>query len=87
VFFVLGLPSSVSRDANAKIPLLGKLVMATQPILVSRENSKNKSYVIEEIKRRAKADSDWPQTLVFPEGTTTNRTCLITFKPGKLKEI
>ena len=26
--------------------------------------------------------SGWPQTLVFPEGTTTNRTCLITFKPG-----
>lgn len=82
VFFVLGLPCSVSRDANAKIPMLGRLVAVTQPILVSREDSRNKSNTIEEIKRRAKPGSGWPQTLIFPEGTTTNRTCLITFKPG-----
>lgn len=82
VFFVLGLPGSVSRDANAKIPLIGKLVMATQPILVSREDAKNKSKTIDEIGKRAAPGSGWPQTLVFPEGTTTNRTCLITFKPG-----
>lgn len=82
VFFVLGLPSSVSKDANAKIPLIGRLILSTQPILVSREDSKNKSHTINEIKKRASPQSEWPQTLVFPEGTTTNRTCLITFKPG-----
>lgn len=82
VFFVLGLPSSVSRDANAKIPLLGRLVLATQPILVSREDRKNKSRTIEEIKKRAFPESGWPQVLIFPEGTTTNRSGLITFKPG-----
>lgn len=82
VFFVLGLPSGVSRVENARIPFMGPLLKATQPILVSREDSKNKFQVIEEIKRRAAPDSDWPQLLVFPEGTTTNRSCLITFKPG-----
>lgn len=82
VFFVLGLPSSVSRDENAKNFLLGRLVLATQPILVSRKDKANKTNTIEEIKRRAKPGSGWPQTLIFPEGTTTNRTCLITFKPG-----
>ena len=82
VFFVLGLPSGVSRVENARIPFMGPLLKAIQPILVSREDSKNKLHVIEEIKKRAAPESDWPQLLVFPEGTTTNRSCLITFKPG-----
>jgi lysophosphatidylcholine acyltransferase / lyso-PAF acetyltransferase len=82
VFFILGLPSGVSRIENARIPFMGPLVRAIQPILVSREDSQNKILVIEEIKKRAAPDSDWPQLLVFPEGTTTNRSCLITFKPG-----
>lgn len=82
VFFVLGLPSGVSRSENAKLPIAGYLVKALQPILVTREDSKNKLFTIEEIKRRSDPGSDWPQLLVFPEGTTTNRTCLIAFKPG-----
>ena len=53
IFFVLGLPGSVSRDENRQIPLIGRLVMATQPILVSRMDRANKSYTIDEIKRRA----------------------------------
>ncbi len=71
------------RSANEKIPLLGYLVKALQPISVSREDSKNKLFVINEIKVRTDLKSEWPdQLLVFPEGTTTNRSCLITFKPG-----
>jgi lysophosphatidylcholine acyltransferase/lyso-PAF acetyltransferase len=64
VFFILGLPSSVSRSENAKLPFLGKVVAATQPILVTREDSKNKLFTIEEIKRRTNPENDWPQLLV-----------------------
>lgn len=82
VIIVVGLPSGVSRSENAKIPLVGRLVKCMQPILVNREDTKNKLNTIEEIKRRADPNSEWSQIIVFPEGTTTNRTCLITFKPG-----
>ncbi len=82
VFFVLGLPSAVSRVENARIPFIGALVRAAQPILVQREDHKNKLQVINEIKKRSAPNADWPQLVIFPEGTTTNRSCLITFKPG-----
>ena len=65
VFFVLGLPSSVSRSENAKIPFVGKLVAASQPILVTREDSKNKLFTSEEIIRRTDPETDWPQLLVI----------------------
>lgn len=79
---MLGLPSGVSRLENASLPFLGHLARACQPIFVDRNDASNKLSTIEEIKRRSDPHSDWPQCLVFPEGTTTNRTCLITFKPG-----
>jgi lysophosphatidylcholine acyltransferase/lyso-PAF acetyltransferase len=82
VIIILGLPSGLSRAENAKFPLLGRLVKSVQPILVNRNDTKNKQATIDEVKRRADPNSDWPQVIVFPEGTTTNRTCLISFKPG-----
>jgi hypothetical protein len=84
-FFVLGLPTGVSKSDNANLPIIGRLVKAAQMILVTRENKQNKQSTIDEIKRRSAPDSDWPQVLIFPEGTTTNRSCLITFKPGRTK--
>jgi hypothetical protein len=82
VFFILGLPSSVSRAENANLPIIGRLVRALQPILVTRTDKSNKMQTINEIKKRAARDSEWPQVVLFPEGTTTNHSCLITFKPG-----
>jgi len=55
---------------------------AFQFILVSRQDTKNKLLAINEIETRTSADSNWPQLLIFPEGTTTNRSCLISFKHG-----
>ena len=31
---------------------------------------------------RSSPSEDWQQVLIFPEGTCTNRSCLITFRPG-----
>lgn len=79
---VAGLPSLVSRNENAQTPLVGRLLRALQPVLVSRVDPDSRKNTINEIKKRATSGGQWPQILVFPEGTCTNRSCLITFKPG-----
>uniref|UniRef100_P0C1Q3 Lysophosphatidylcholine acyltransferase 2 n=1 Tax=Rattus norvegicus TaxID=10116 RepID=PCAT2_RAT len=79
---VAGLPSLVSRNENAQTPLVGRLLRALQPVLVSRVDPDSRKNTINEIKKRAMSGGEWPQILVFPEGTCTNRSCLITFKPG-----
>ncbi|XP_043836519.1 lysophosphatidylcholine acyltransferase 2 isoform X2 [Dromiciops gliroides] len=79
---VAGLPSIVSRTENAYVPLIGRVLRAVQPVLVSRVDPDSRKTTINEIRRRATSRGEWPQLLVFPEGTCTNRTCLITFKPG-----
>uniref|UniRef100_A0A2K5DJ91 Lysophosphatidylcholine acyltransferase 2 n=1 Tax=Aotus nancymaae TaxID=37293 RepID=A0A2K5DJ91_AOTNA len=79
---VAGLPSMVSRNENAHVPLIGRLLRAVQPVLVSRVDPDSRKNTINEIIKRATSGGEWPQILVFPEGTCTNRSCLITFKPG-----
>ncbi|XP_040838624.1 lysophosphatidylcholine acyltransferase 2 isoform X1 [Ochotona curzoniae] len=79
---VAGLPSMVSRNENAQTPLIGRLLRALQPVLVSRVDPDSRKNTINEIRKRATSEGQWPQILVFPEGTCTNRSCLITFKPG-----
>ncbi len=81
-FVAIGMPCGVSRIENAQIPLVGLIIKCLQPIFVTRENSRKKEAVINEIKKRVERTSPWPQLFVFPEGTTTNRKCLISFKPG-----
>ncbi|KAB0351675.1 hypothetical protein FD754_016532 [Muntiacus muntjak] len=77
-----GLPSIVSRNENVQAPLIGRILRALQPVLVSRVDPDSRKNTINEIIRRATSGGEWPQILVFPEGTCTNRSCLITFKPG-----
>ncbi|XP_013982759.1 lysophosphatidylcholine acyltransferase 2 isoform X1 [Salmo salar] len=57
-------------------------VRCLQPVLVSRQDPDSRKNTIMEIDSRAKSGGLWPQILVFPEGTCTNRSCLITFKQG-----
>ncbi|XP_018115907.1 lysophosphatidylcholine acyltransferase 2 isoform X4 [Xenopus laevis] len=78
---VSGMPSSVSREENISVPLFGRILRALQPVLVSRADPDSRKNTIDEIKKRA-TSGDWPQVLIFPEGTCTNHTCLISFKPG-----
>uniref|UniRef100_A0A6I8PFH7 Lysophosphatidylcholine acyltransferase 2 n=1 Tax=Ornithorhynchus anatinus TaxID=9258 RepID=A0A6I8PFH7_ORNAN len=79
---VAGLPSMVSRVENANALLLGRILRALQPVLVSRVDPDSRKTTINEIIKRATSGGKWPQILIFPEGTCTNRSCLITFKPG-----
>ncbi|XP_068211115.1 lysophosphatidylcholine acyltransferase 2 isoform X1 [Palaemon carinicauda] len=80
--FWSNVPCLVNRIENLQLPLFGKYIDYTQPVYVWREDINSRQNTIQEIKRRAMSDEDWPQVMIFPEGTCTNRSCLITFKPG-----
>ncbi|XP_076011802.1 lysophosphatidylcholine acyltransferase 2 [Genypterus blacodes] len=82
VCIVAGLPSTVSRVENLATPIFGRVVRCLQPVLVSRKDPDSRKNTIQEIESRAKSGGLWPQVLIFPEGTCTNRSCLITFKQG-----
>ncbi|XP_072024236.1 lysophosphatidylcholine acyltransferase 2-like isoform X3 [Amphiura filiformis] len=80
--FMTGLPGSLNRIENSKWPIFGTLVNFLQPVYVSRKDPNSRLNTIKEIKRRCQPNSGWPQIVIFPEGTCTNRTCLISFKGG-----
>ncbi|XP_062845697.1 lysophosphatidylcholine acyltransferase 2 [Trichomycterus rosablanca] len=79
---VSGLPSTVSRSENLLAPVFGRFLRCFQPVLVSRLDPDSRKNTIQAISNRAKSEGRWPQVLIFPEGTCTNRSCLITFKQG-----
>ncbi|XP_004420910.1 PREDICTED: lysophosphatidylcholine acyltransferase 2B-like [Ceratotherium simum simum] len=79
---VAGLPSVVSASQNAQIPVAGKFLLSTQPVLVTREDPNSRKNTRNEILKRVTSKRKWPQILIFPEGVCTNRTCLVTFKLG-----
>uniref|UniRef100_A0A8D2A9R8 Lysophosphatidylcholine acyltransferase 1 n=1 Tax=Sus scrofa TaxID=9823 RepID=A0A8D2A9R8_PIG len=74
--------SIVMKAESRDIPIWGTLIKYIRPVFVSRSDQDSRRKTVEEIKRRAQAGGRWPQIMIFPEGTCTNRTCLITFKPG-----
>ncbi|XP_037085268.1 lysophosphatidylcholine acyltransferase 2-like isoform X1 [Pollicipes pollicipes] len=79
---VMAAPSVVAKIETSRSPMFGKLIDYTQPVYVSREDPNSRQNTIREIQRRAHSGGEWPQILLFPEGTCTNRSCLIQFKPG-----
>ncbi|XP_056457455.1 lysophosphatidylcholine acyltransferase 1 [Gadus chalcogrammus] len=74
--------SIVMKAESKDIPLWGTLIKFIRPVFVSRSDPDSRRKTVEEIKRRACSGGEWPQIMIFPEGTCTNRSCLITFKPG-----
>ncbi|XP_030811629.1 lysophosphatidylcholine acyltransferase 2 [Camarhynchus parvulus] len=77
-----GMPSIVSRAENLSTPVFGTILRSLQPVVVSRQDHDSRKNTVAEITRRALSRGQWPQMLIFPEGTCTNRSCLITFKQG-----
>uniref|UniRef100_T1J518 EF-hand domain-containing protein n=1 Tax=Strigamia maritima TaxID=126957 RepID=T1J518_STRMM len=78
----LGAPSVVAKGEIEQTPVLGKLINYTQPVYVWREDPNSRQNTIKNIQRRATSEDNWHQVAIFPEGTCTNRTSLIQFKPG-----
>ncbi|KAK3930099.1 Lysophosphatidylcholine acyltransferase [Frankliniella fusca] len=87
ILYLTGYPSIICRRESGRNPwlrtlLLAELINYTQPVYVWREDPMSRQKSIKEIIQRATSPLDWPQVLIFPEGTCTNRSCLITFKHG-----
>jgi len=74
--------SPVSASSNMSIPLFGNLTKMFQPILVDRASKDSGKDVAKKIKDRATSGGKWPQTVLFPEGLTTNGQALTYFKLG-----
>ncbi|XP_075442055.1 lysophosphatidylcholine acyltransferase 1 isoform X2 [Ascaphus truei] len=74
--------SIVMKAESKDIPVWGTLINYIRPVFVSRSDQDSRKKTVEEIRRRAHSNGKWPQVMIFPEGTCTNRSCLITFKPG-----
>ncbi|XP_066591509.1 lysophosphatidylcholine acyltransferase isoform X2 [Prorops nasuta] len=82
IVYVTGFPSIIVRRESGLNPFIGKLINYTQPVYVWRDDPNSRQNTIKEIIERATSKEDWPQVMIFPEGTCTNRSCLITFKSG-----
>lgn len=66
----------------ARMPVLGALIRLQQSILVDRTKADSRSQTLNEMIRRATSSDPWAPLMLFPEGTRTNGTSLITFKRG-----
>uniref|UniRef100_A0ABD2WV41 Phospholipid/glycerol acyltransferase domain-containing protein n=1 Tax=Trichogramma kaykai TaxID=54128 RepID=A0ABD2WV41_9HYME len=82
IVYICGFPSIIVRRESGLNPFIGKLINYTQPVYVWRDDPNSRQNTVKEIIERATSKEDWPQVMIFPEGTCTNRSCLITFKSG-----
>eukprot|EP01126_Amoeba_proteus_P004135 TRINITY_DN11405_c0_g1_i1.p1 TRINITY_DN11405_c0_g1~~TRINITY_DN11405_c0_g1_i1.p1 ORF type:complete len:367 (+),score=81.17 TRINITY_DN11405_c0_g1_i1:479-1579(+) len=79
------LPCFISKKENLSVPVVGCLLLATQSVLVDRNNPNTRKLAKLAIEKKAKQTYQNPnlsRLVIFPEGTTTNGECLISFKPG-----
>ncbi|XP_042506424.1 lysophospholipid acyltransferase LPEAT2-like isoform X2 [Macadamia integrifolia] len=82
IFFFYELsPTIVSSESHDAMPFVGTIIRAMQVIYVNRFSASSRTHAVSEIKRKASCD-DFPQVLLFPEGTTTNGRVLIAFQLG-----
>uniref|UniRef100_A0A7S4N6S9 EF-hand domain-containing protein n=1 Tax=Odontella aurita TaxID=265563 RepID=A0A7S4N6S9_9STRA len=78
-----GMP--VSKIENMSLPFFGAVAKLFLPILVDRNDDNSRKAVAAEIESRARRAADGTfrgPVFLFPEGTTTNGTSVITFKAG-----
>jgi len=79
---VMGAPSVVAKYETSSLPFWGSLIKYTQPLLVRRTDPDSRKNTMRTMKERSEKGAGWQQILIFPEGTCTNRSCLITFRLG-----
>jgi lysophosphatidylcholine acyltransferase/lyso-PAF acetyltransferase len=81
IIYTFGCPSAISKAENKDYPLAGVFFRAIQAIAVDRASREAKDAALEQLKQRCSNPEERP-LMVFPEGTCTNRSSLITFKRG-----
>lgn len=75
----------VSKAAFRDVPIIGRGAELLETIFVDRSDPNSKHNTIEEITKTQKEFIEGKSTKrlgIFPEGTTTNGSCLLAFKPG-----
>ena len=78
-------PSFLSKKEVVKYPLIGNIAVGLQSVFVTRDNRDDKNQILDLIEERSakiRSGKNYPQVLIFPEGTTTNGRYLISFKKG-----
>ena len=81
MYFLAG---PVGAIENLRNPIIGPILQYLQCITVDRADPSSRRNVVTTMQQRSgqEAKGAWPQTLIFPEGTTTNGKALISFKSG-----
>merc|ERR1712139_692722 len=79
--YALAFPSFVSRSSNMNLPLFNGIILASDAILVDRENPDSKTITMNAIRERA-SDPGGRQLMVFPEGTCNNQKTIFRFSRG-----
>jgi len=77
-------PCYLSKIQNINHPFFSWILVATRSILVDRSNVESRENTKNLIMERTTLIHKYGggQLLIFPEGTTSNGTCLLKFKPG-----
>ncbi|CAI5738129.1 unnamed protein product [Hyaloperonospora brassicae] len=79
--FTLLSPSIAMKADVAKLPLLGRVVQMTEPILIDRGTAEGRKRAMQDITAHV-LEATRPPLLVFPQGTTSNQEALTKFKLG-----
>jgi len=78
-------PSFLSKKEIASYPCVGLIATSMQSLFVERDSRDQKDAILGLIKHRVEqieAGKNFPQVLIFPEGTTSNGEYIISFKKG-----
>ena len=73
--------SPVAKSDLSNMIFFGAIGRLIQTVWVDREAEISKKETANIIHKRS-SESGWPQTLIFPEGTTTNGQALVQFRTG-----
>ena len=74
--------TGVSKAENIKNPLVTFAFKAMQVLLVDRDSSTSREKTKAELKKRVSSGGKYLQTIIFPEGTCSNGSTVLSFKAG-----
>jgi len=74
--------SVLQRSEDSKVPIIGRVQKALQVLFVDRKSEESRKGIIKLINERSCESNLFPKMLIFPEGTCTNQSAIITFKNG-----